>query len=62
MIAPHIDFRDNRTHRLTDLPHLDSHLGDIDAVVPGPDHRLEPTRRDDAGVHIDPVSESTRFS
>jgi hypothetical protein len=30
------------------------HLGDIDAVVPGPDHGLEPTRRDDAGVHIDP--------
>jgi hypothetical protein len=30
------------------------HLGDIDAVVPRPDHGLEPTRRDDAGVHIDP--------
>ena len=30
------------------------HLGDIDAVVPGPDHGLEPTRRDDAGVQIDP--------
>ena len=30
------------------------HLGDIDAVVPEPDHGLEPTHRDDAGVHIDP--------
>src|SRR5882724_7409601 len=30
------------------------HLGDIDAVVPGPGHGLEPTRRDDARVHIDP--------
>src|SRR6267378_416273 len=30
------------------------HLGDIDAVVPGPGHGLEPTRRDDADVHIDP--------
>src|SRR6476660_4624474 len=30
------------------------HLGDIDAVVPGSDHGLEPTRRDDAGVHIEP--------
>ena len=44
---------DNRTHRLIDLAQLKPQLSDFAAVVPGVDQRLQPPRRDDAGVHID---------
>jgi hypothetical protein len=40
--------------RVADLVHLNLHYQQIVAVVPGIDQRLQPTRRDDAGVHIDP--------
>ena len=52
-LLPH-RFRDNRTHRLIDLAQLTFNSDFVPAVVPGIDQRLQPTRRDDAGVHIDP--------
>ena len=40
--------------RVADLVHLNLHHQQVVAAVPGIDQRLQPTRRDDAGVHIDP--------
>jgi len=60
-LAPHL-LRHCGLDRIADRGHLDLHHQQLVVVVPGIDQRPQPTRRDDAGVDITLVSESTRVS